>query len=64
MTNGLPNEIKGNCKEINYDKDMPLKKELEYFISHLNDRDIKKANANHALEVTKIMVKVSNDLER
>ncbi len=62
--NGIPNEIKGNCKEINYDKDMPLKKELEYFISHLNDRDIKKANANHALEVTKIMVKVSNDLER
>jgi predicted dehydrogenase len=64
ISNGIPNEIKGNPKEINYESEMPLKKELEYFISNLNSSDIKKANAKHALEVTKIMVKVSKELKR
>ena len=61
ILNGKPTEIKGDPVEIIYDKKMPLKNELKYFISHLNNT-INKANALHALDVTRIMVEVSKKL--
>jgi len=61
ILNGNHTEIKGDPVKIIYDKKMPLKNELKYFISHLNNT-INKANALHALDVTRIMVEVSKKL--
>ena len=38
-------------------------KVLKYFVEHLDGAVIHKANGQHALEVTKILVEASNHLE-
>jgi hypothetical protein len=53
----------GKVELINYNHKMPLTEELKYFVNHLNGTKPKKANGEHALEVTKILVKVSEYLE-
>ena len=42
---------------------MPLTEELFYFSQHLDGSALEIANAQHALEVTKILVEASNQLE-
>ena len=43
---------------------MPLTEELLYFSQHLDGKPLKIANAEHAVEVTKILVEASKQLEK
>ena len=63
MDKGIPEKIDGPVKEIKYEKKMPLTEELIYFNQHLDGSEIKIANANHALEVTRILIESSNKLD-
>ena len=63
MEKGIPEKIDGPIKEIEYDHKMPLMAELIYFSQHLDGSPLKIANAKHALEVTKILVEASAQLE-
>jgi hypothetical protein len=63
MSSGLPEKIDGPMKKIKYEEKMPLSEELKYFVEHLDGAVIHKANGQHALEVTKILVEASNHLE-
>ena len=63
MEKGIPEKIDGSVKEIEYEKKMPLTEELIYFSQHLDGSPLEIANANHALEVTKILVEASRQLE-
>ena len=63
MEKGIPEKIDGPVKEIEYEKKMPLTEELIYFSQHLDGSPLEIANANHALEVTKILVEASRQLE-
>ena len=49
-------EINGKTIQIDYDNKMPLTEELKYFAEHLDGKMINKCNADHALEVTKILI--------
>ena len=60
---GIPEKIDGPVEEIEYEKKMPLTEELFYFSQHLDGSTLEIANAQHALEVTKILVEASNQLE-
>ena len=55
-----PVEEEGKILRIRYNDKMPLTEELKYFISHLDGRRLEKCNADHALEVTKIMISASS----
>jgi UDP-2-acetamido-3-amino-2,3-dideoxy-glucuronate N-acetyltransferase len=63
MDKGIPEKINGPVEEIEYEQKMPLTEELLYFNHHLDGSPIEIANARHALEVTKILVEASNQLE-
>ena len=63
MSQGVPEKIDGPVKEIEYEKKMPLTEELIYFSQHLDGSPLGIANANHALEVIKILVEASRQLE-
>ncbi len=63
MDKGIPEKIDGPVEEIEYEKKMPLTEELFYFSQHLDGSTLEIANAQHALEVTKILVEASNQLE-
>ena len=61
--NNKPEKIDGPVKEILYDKKMPLEEELSYFIDKLEQGKIEIASGEQALEVTKILVKATEQLE-
>ena len=63
MRNGVPEKTDGPMRQIEYEKKMPLSEELKYFVEHLDGTVIQIANGQHALEVTKILVEASNQLE-
>ena len=42
---------------------MALTEELKYFVNHLDSKMPKVANGKHAIEVTKILVEASKQLE-
>ena len=63
MRNGVPEKFDGPMERIKYEKKMPLSEELEYFVNHLDGAVLQIANGQHALEVTKILVEASNQLE-
>ena len=63
MDKGIPEKIDGPVEEIEYEKKMPLTKQLLYFSQHLDGSIPEIANAQHALEVTKILVDASKQLE-
>jgi len=60
----IPEKIDGEVELINYNHHKPLTEELKYFVNHLNGTNPKKANGDHALEVTKILVKISGQLDK
>jgi len=64
MNAGIPEKIDGPIEEILYEKKMPLTEELLYFSQHLDGKPLKIANAEHAVEVTKILVEASKQLEK
>jgi UDP-2-acetamido-3-amino-2,3-dideoxy-glucuronate N-acetyltransferase len=61
--NGLPEKIDGPVDIVEYENKMPLTEELYYFTKHLNSKKLAIANAQHALEVTKILVEASNQID-
>ena len=60
---GLPEKIDGPVEILGYNDAMPLKEELAYFINNLYSKDEIISGADHALEVTKILIKASNQLK-
>jgi len=64
ISNGVPEKIDGPVELINYDRKMALDEELKYFINHLDGKKPEISNGNHALEVTKILVEASKQLEK
>ena len=64
MRRGVPEKIDGPVEEIKYEQKMPLTEELLYFSQHLDGTQPEIANAQHALEVTKILVEASEQLEK
>jgi predicted dehydrogenase len=62
MSQGIPEKIDGPIEIIEYEQKMPLTEELSYFSRHLDGSRLEIANADHALEVTKILVEASKQL--
>ena len=60
--NNIPEKIDGPVEEIIYDNKMPLTEELTYFINKLDGGKIEIATAEQALDVTRILVKASEQL--
>jgi len=63
MKSGVPDKIDGPMKRIEYENFLPLSEELKYFVAHLDGSILQIANGQHALEVTKILVEASNQLQ-
>ena len=63
MDKGIPEKIDGPVEEIKYEKKTPLIEQLFYFSQHLDGSIPEIANAQHALEVTNILVVASKQLE-
>ena len=58
----ISKKIDGPVKNIKYDKSLPLTEELKYFINHIDGKNLEKCNGAHAVDVTRILVKASNQL--
>ena len=56
----IPEKIDGPVEIIDYEKVMPLTEELKYFHKHCTSGKPEIAGADHALQVTKILVEASN----
>jgi UDP-2-acetamido-3-amino-2,3-dideoxy-glucuronate N-acetyltransferase len=59
----IPEKVDGPVEMIDYDQKMPLTEELKYFINYFDGVKPEIANGYHALEVTKILVEASKQLE-
>ena len=63
MAQGIPEKVDGPVTLIDYEHKMALTEELLYFSNHLNNKIPKVANGQHALEVMKILIEASEQLE-
>tara|TARA_B100000315_G_C14542007_1_gene571395 strand:- start:573 stop:1538 length:966 start_codon:yes stop_codon:yes gene_type:complete len=63
MISDVPEKIDGPMELIEYEKKMPLSEELKYFVEHLDGAVLQIANSQHALEVIKILVQASKQLQ-
>ena len=63
MAQGIPEKVDGPVTLIDYEHKMALTEELLYFSNHLNNKIPKVANGQHALEVMKILIEASDQLE-
>jgi len=63
ITQDTPEKIDGPVKIIDYEQKMPLTEEISYFTKHLGINSPAIANGESALEVTKILVEASKQLE-
>ena len=63
MEKGIPEKVDGPVTLIDYEHKMALTEELLYFSNHLNNKTPKMASGQHALEVMKILIKASEQLE-
>ena len=63
MEQGIPEKIDGSVTLIDYEHKMALTEELLYFSNHLNNKIPKVANGKHGLEVMKILIEASEQLE-
>ncbi|MBT4828521.1 MAG: gfo/Idh/MocA family oxidoreductase, partial [Candidatus Marinimicrobia bacterium] len=64
MAQGVPEKIDGPVTLVDYEQKMALTEELQYFVNHLDGKKSQIANGEHALEVTKILVESSEQLEK
>ena len=62
INSGEPQEIDGPTKNIPFEKKMPLNVELEYFLDHLDGKEILISNVHHGFEVVKTLVSASKQL--
>ena len=60
--NGIPEKIDGPVELVHFDKKMPLTAEMEYFINNLGSQDLETASGDHALDVIKILVEASEQI--
>ena len=62
FNHGTPEKIDGSIENIDYKQTLPLTEELQYFTNHLGGKKPKLCNGKHAIEVIKILVEASNQL--
>jgi len=62
ISDGVPTKIEGQTQEIDYHREMPLDRELQYFVEHLDGSPIECADAASAMEVLKILKMATNSL--
>jgi len=60
--NGKPIPRSGATRYVKFEDVMPLTRELEYFVDHLNGESIKISNSEHAIEVMKILETATENL--
>jgi hypothetical protein len=60
---GISEKIDGPVTLVNYEQKMALTEELLYFSNHLNNKIPKVANGQHALQVMRILIEASEQLE-
>ncbi len=63
LMNGIPEKIDGPVELIEFSHKMPLTEELSYFVDHLDGKKPEISNGEHALDVTRILVDASRQLE-
>lgn len=63
VESGIPEKIDGPVKLIEYSDRMPLTEELSYFVDHLDGKKLEISNGKHALDVTRILVDASRQLD-
>jgi hypothetical protein len=61
---GISEKIDGPVTLIDYEHKMALTEELLYFSNHLNNKIPKVANGQHALQVMRILIEASEQLEK
>jgi len=59
---GKPIPKSGSTWYVEYESGMPLTRELQYFVDHLNGEPIKKANGESAIDVMKILELATENL--
>ena len=59
LSEGIPLKIDGPVELVDYDRDLPLKIEMEYFLKHLGRKKLMKSNGNHGVEVMRVLVEAS-----
>ena len=64
ITQKTPEKVDGPIEKIKYESKMPLTEELSYFTEHIDKKLLTIANGDHALEVAKILVEASNQLQK
>jgi len=62
ISDGVPTKFEGETQEVEYNREMPLDRELQYFVDHLDGSPIDNSDANSAIEVLKILDMASNSL--
>ena len=60
--NGIPEKVDGPVELVHFENKLPLTAEMEYFIENLKNKDFKIANIYHALDVIKILVEASEQI--
>jgi len=63
LVSGVPEKVDGPVEWIPYEKKMPLTVEFEYFLDHLDGQKPDVANGRHGLDVIKILVETSKQIE-
>ena len=64
LSQGFPEKIDGPMTLIDYEQKMALTEELHYFVNHLDGKKPEIANGKHALDVIRILIDASNQLEK
>ena len=64
VKNGIPTKVDGSIKTVDYGYEAPLEAELKYFIAHCNSKKPIIANSDHAIDVTRILVEASKQINK
>ena len=62
ISDGVPTKFEGETQEVEYKREMPLDRELRYFVEHLDGSPIECSDAASAIEVLKILEMATNSL--
>ena len=62
ISDGVPTKFEGETLEVEFNREMPLDRELQYFVDHLDGSPIDKCDGNSAIEVLKILDMATNSL--
>ena len=62
LIEGVPEKFDGPVGVIPYENKMPLRCEIEYFLEHLDGKKLQFSDAQHGLEVVRILKNASDQL--